>query len=173
MTGAVLNAINTRLDAATVAFILEHAEAQVLFTDREFSEVVKAALNLIERDILVIDVEDPLFDSGELVGSMTFDDLLAAGDPDFEWPMPADEWDAISLNYTSGTTGNPKGVVFHHRGAYLNATNNALTWEMGMHPRYLWTLPMFHCNGWCFPWTLAGNCRYHDLSASRPRAGGV
>jgi len=155
MTGAVLNAINTRLDAATVAFILEHAEAQVLFTDREFSEVVKAALNLIERDILVIDVEDPLFDSGELVGSMTFDDLLAAGDPDFEWPMPADEWDAISLNYTSGTTGNPKGVVFHHRGAYLNATNNALTWEMGMHPRYLWTLPMFHCNGWCFPWTLA------------------
>ena len=155
MTGAVLNAINTRLDAATVAFILEHAEAQVLFTDREFSEVVKAALDLIERDILVIDVEDPLFDDGELIGSMTFDELLTSGDSDFDWPMPADEWDAISLNYTSGTTGNPKGVVFHHRGAYLNATNNALTWEMGMHPRYLWTLPMFHCNGWCFPWTLA------------------
>ena len=155
MTGAVLNAINTRLDAATVAFILEHAEAQVLFTDREFSTVVKAALLLVEREILVIDVDDPLFEGGERIGAMSFDDLLASGDAEYQWQMPADEWDAISLNYTSGTTGNPKGVVFHHRGAYLNATNNALTWEMGLHPRYLWTLPMFHCNGWCFPWTLA------------------
>jgi fatty-acyl-CoA synthase len=165
MSGAVLNAINTRLDAATVAFILTHAEAKVLFTDREFAPVVKAALALLkdarlkdagrEHDLLVVDVEDPLYADGELLGSMTYDQLLGSGDPAYHWQLPADEWDAISLNYTSGTTGNPKGVVYHHRGAYLNAVNNALTWEMGMHPRYLWTLPMFHCNGWCFPWTLA------------------
>jgi fatty-acyl-CoA synthase len=160
MSGGVLNAINTRLDAATVAFILSHAEAKVLFTDREFAPVVKAALALLkdaapEHELLVIDVEDPLYTEGELLGGMTYDELLASGDPAYAWQLPADEWDAISLNYTSGTTGNPKGVVYHHRGAYLNAANNALTWEMGMHPRYLWTLPMFHCNGWCFPWTLA------------------
>ncbi|MCB1646250.1 MAG: acyl-CoA synthetase [Pseudomonadales bacterium] len=155
MTGAVLNAINTRLDAGTVAFILDHAEAKVLFTDREFSAVVAEALQLTERELLVVDVEDPLWTEGERVGSQTFDELLATGEEDFNWQLPADEWHAISLNYTSGTTGNPKGVVYHHRGAYLNAVNNAITWEMGMHPRYLWTLPMFHCNGWCFPWTLA------------------
>ncbi|MCB1692742.1 MAG: acyl-CoA synthetase [Pseudomonadales bacterium] len=155
MTGAVLNAINTRLDAKTVAFILEHAEARVLFTDREFSGVIKEALARVDRDILVVDVIDPLFGEGELVGEMLCDELMAEGDEAFAWSLPADEWNAISLNYTSGTTGNPKGVVYHHRGAYLNAINNAVTWEMGMHPRYLWTLPMFHCNGWCFPWTLA------------------
>jgi len=155
MTGAVLNAINTRLDAKTVAFILDHAEASVFITDVEFSSVTASALDLATTKPLVIDVEDPLFTQGEFVGSMTFNELLATGDKQFNWSLPDDEWDAISLNYTSGTTGNPKGVVYHHRGAYLNAANNALTWNMGLHARYLWTLPMFHCNGWCFPWTLA------------------
>ncbi len=155
MSGAVFNAINTRLDAKTVAFILEHAEAKVLLTDREFSDVVSEALSLVKHDVTVVDVDDPLFEGGELVGSMTYEALLQTGDPDFDWQLPEDEWNAISLNYTSGTTGNPKGVVYHHRGAYLNAINNAVTWSMGMHPRYLWTLPMFHCNGWCFPWTIA------------------
>ena len=155
MAGAVFNAINTRLDAATVGFILEHAEAKVLFTDREFCAVVSEAIAGLDRDLLVIDVDDPLFNEGELVGSLDYEALLAEGDGDYQAIKPHDEWDAISLNYTSGTTGDPKGVVYHHRGAYLNAANNALTWEMGMHPRYLWTLPMFHCNGWCFPWTLA------------------
>jgi fatty-acyl-CoA synthase len=104
---------------------------------------------------VVIDVTDPLFEDGELLGSMDYEQLVTTGDPTFNWQLPADEWDAISLNYTSGTTGDPKGVVYHHRGAYLNAANNAMSWEMGLHPRYLWTLPMFHCNGWCFPWTLS------------------
>ena len=155
MTGATFNAINTRLDAKSVAFILDHAEAKVLFTDREFNATVGAALPMIERDVTVVDVDDPLFDEGEPLGTLTYDNLLHEGNAQFEWVRPADEWDAISLNYTSGTTGDPKGVVYHHRGAYLNAVNNAVTWEMGIHPRYLWTLPMFHCNGWCFPWTLA------------------
>lgn len=155
MIGAVLNTINTRLDARAVAFILGHGEAKALITDREFSSTIKEAVSLLGRDILVIDVDDPAFDGGELLGSLTYEALLAEGDPAFEWSLPADEWDAISLNYTSGTTGDPKGVVYHHRGAYLNAANNALTWGMGMHPRYLWTVPMFHCNGWCFAWTLA------------------
>ncbi len=155
MAGAVLNAINTRLDARIVAFILGHGEAKVLLTDREFSSVVKEALTMLDRDIIVIDILDPLFADGELLGSRTYDDLVSSGDPDYEWQMPENEWDAISLNYTSGTTGDPKGVVYHHRGSYLNAANNALSWEMGLNPRYLWTLPMFHCNGWCFPWTLA------------------
>lgn len=151
MSGAVFNAINTRLDAATIAFILEHAEAKVLFTDREFCGPVGEALEGIDRDLLVVDVDDPLYDDGVALGSIDYETLLGEGDENFVGIKPADEWDAISLNYTSGTTGNPKGVVYHHRGAYLNAANNALTWEMGMHPRYLWTLPMFHCNGWCFP----------------------
>lgn len=155
MAGAVFNAINTRLDAATIGFILGHAEAKVLFTDREFSTVVSSAVEQLGHDVLVVDVDDPLFRDGELIGALDYEALLEQGDPNFSVVKPADEWDAISLNYTSGTTGNPKGVVYHHRGAYLNAANNALTWEMGMHPRYLWTLPMFHCNGWCFPWTLA------------------
>ncbi|MDA7753759.1 acyl-CoA synthetase [Pseudomonadales bacterium] len=155
MTGAVLNAINTRLDDKTVAFILDHGEAKVFITDAEFSSVTASALDIANSTPLVLDVEDPLFTEGEQVGSMTFNEMLATGDEIFDWSLPDDEWDAISLNYTSGTTGNPKGVVYHHRGAYLNAANNALTWDMGLHPRYLWTLPMFHCNGWCFPWTLA------------------
>lgn len=155
MAGAVLNAINTRLDDKTVAFILDHGEAKVFITDAEFSSVTASALDLANSNPLVLDVEDPLFTGGEQVGSMTFNEMLATGDEIFDWSLPDDEWDAISLNYTSGTTGNPKGVVYHHRGAYLNAANNALTWDMGLHPRYLWTLPMFHCNGWCFPWTLA------------------
>lgn len=155
MAGAVLNAINTRLDDKTVAFILDHGEAKVFITDAEFSSVTASALDLANSNPLVLDVEDPLFTEGEQVGSMTFNEMLATGDEIFDWSLPDDEWDAISLNYTSGTTGNPKGVVYHHRGAYLNAANNALTWDMGLHPRYLWTLPMFHCNGWCFPWTLA------------------
>jgi len=155
MAGAVLNTINTRLDASTIAFILEHAEAKVLFTDREFSNTVKEALSLIDNDILIVDIDDPTFEGGELIGSIDYNTLLASGSADDDWQMPADEWNAISLNYTSGTTGDPKGVVYHHRGAYLNAANNAISWEMKLHPRYLWTLPMFHCNGWCFPWTLA------------------
>ena len=155
MAGAVLNAINTRLDDKTVAFILDHGEAKVFITDAEFSSVTASALDLANSNPLVLDVEDLLFTGGEQVGSMTFNEMLATGDEIFDWSLPDDEWDAISLNYTSGTTGNPKGVVYHHRGAYLNAANNALTWDMGLHPRYLWTLPMFHCNGWCFPWTLA------------------
>lgn len=155
MSGGVLNAINTRLDAATVAFILKHAEAKILITDSEYSDVVKAALAMLEEDILVIDSEDPLWNEGEKLGEMGYEALLAEGDENYDWQMPGDEWDAISLNYTSGTTGDPKGVVFHHRGAYLNAVNISISWNMGHHPRYLWTLPMFHCNGWCFPWTMS------------------
>ncbi len=155
MTGAVFNAINTRLDAATITFILGHGESKVLFTDKEFSQIVAEVVANHDGELLVIDVDDPLFAEGELIGQLNYEELVNEGDADFEWVHPEDEWDAITLNYTSGTTGDPKGVVYHHRGAYLNAVNNALAWEMGMHPRYLWTLPMFHCNGWCFPWTLA------------------
>ncbi len=154
MVGAVLNTINVRLDAATIRFILKHGETKVLFTDKEFSGVVKAAVNGLDG-LRVIDVDDRHFKSGELVGSLRYDEFKPLGGVEQDFSFPKDEWDAISLNYTSGTTGDPKGVVYHHRGAYLNAANNALTWGMGLHPRYLWTLPMFHCNGWCFPWTLA------------------
>ncbi|MBT3140119.1 acyl-CoA synthetase [Phaeobacter gallaeciensis] len=158
MLGAVLNAINTRLDAPIIAFILQHAEAKVLLVDPEFSSVVREALTQVDRpDLLVIDIVDPSFDGGDPVGSLTYDALLEAGDPDYHWSLPVDEWDAITLNYTSGTTGNPKGVVYHHRGAALNATSNILTWGMPQHSTYLWTLPMFHCNGWCFPWAMAAN----------------
>ncbi|MCW8861981.1 MAG: acyl-CoA synthetase [Rhodospirillales bacterium] len=156
VTGAVLNTMNTRLDATAIAFILNHGEAKLLITDTEFADTVKEALAKIGRDLPVIDVDDPIADvRGDKLGEKDYEALLAEGDDDFPWIMPADEWDAISLNYTSGTTGNPKGVVYHHRGAYLNAVNNAVGWNLGHHPRYLWTLPMFHCNGWCFPWTLA------------------
>jgi fatty-acyl-CoA synthase len=157
MTGAVLNTINIRLDAPTIGFMLQHAETKVLITDKEFSPVIKAALATLDakHKPLVIDIDDVYAESGELLGSVEYEDFLATGDEDFEWSLPADEWQAISLNYTSGTTGNPKGVVYHHRGAYLNASNNALTWGMPNQSVYLWTLPMFHCNGWCFPWTIA------------------
>ncbi|CAM3127558.1 fatty-acyl-CoA synthase [Paracoccus aminovorans] len=158
MTGAVLNTINTRLDAETVAFILSHGEARVLLVDPEFAELAERAVKIARgRDILVVDILDPSFEGGARAGGLTYDDLLAEGDPDFAWSMPDDEWDAISLNYTSGTTGDPKGVVYHHRGAALNALANMTSWGMPHHARYLWTLPMFHCNGWCFPWTIAAN----------------
>ena len=155
MAGAVLNALNIRLDAATLAFILEHGEAKVLITDTEFAPVMRDALAQIKREILVIDIEDPQGPGGERLGDITYEDFIAQGDPEFPITLPAIEWDAISLNYTSGTTGNPKGVVYHHRGAYLNAMSNVIGWNMAHHPVYLWTLPMFHCNGWCFPWSLA------------------
>jgi len=158
MTGAVLNTINTRLDAATIAFILDHAEARVLITDREFFPAVSGALRQCESRPLVINIDDPEYDGpGELIGGLGYEALLAAADPHYRPLEPADEWQAISLNYTSGTTGNPKGVVYHHRGAHLNAIGNILTWNMPRHSVYLWTLPMFHCNGWCFPWTIAAN----------------
>ena len=156
MAGAVLNTLNTRLDAKIIAFSLAHSEAKVLITDREFSATVKAALASSANKPLVIDYDDPEFTgAGERLGSMEYEEFLAEGDPDFAWSPPRDEWDAITLNYTSGTTGDPKGVVYHHRGAYLLSLGNILTAGMGQHPVYLWTLPMFHCNGWCFPWSLS------------------
>ena len=161
MTGGVLNALNVRLDSEAIAFILDHSETKVLITDREFAAVVKPALARLERPVLVIDIDDPMARGGELLGELTYEQFLATGDPDFAWTLPDDEWRAIALNYTSGTTGNPKGVVYHHRGAYLNATGNILTWAMPHHPVYLWTLPMFHCNGWCFPWTVTAMAGTH------------
>ena len=155
MLGAVLNTINIRLDAATVAFILEHGEAKVLLADREFSPVVADAISRMRNPPLVVDIDDPLAAGGECIGDVEYESLLEEGDPGFEWSNPDDEWRAISLNYTSGTTGNPKGVVYHHRGACLNALSNIVGWNLAHHPVYLWTLPMFHCNGWCFPWSLA------------------
>ncbi len=153
MAGAVLNTINTRLDADTIAFILNHGEARVLLTDKEFHHTVRQALAQCKNKPVVIDVDDDV--DGEFIGELEYETFLREGDPDFSWKPPKDEWQAISLNYTSGTTGDPKGVVYHHRGAYLNAFSNIVCWNMSHHPTYLWTLPMFHCNGWCFPWTLA------------------
>jgi fatty-acyl-CoA synthase len=158
MAGAVLNALNTRLDPETVAFMLDHGEAKVVIVDPEFSGVMKKALALRQstRPLLVIDVEDALYiGPTDKLGSVTYEAFVATGDADFAWSLPANEWDAIALNYTSGTTGNPKGVVYHHRGAATNAISNILEWDMPKHAAYLWTLPMFHCNGWCFPWTVA------------------
>ncbi|MGQ0664001.1 MAG: acyl-CoA synthetase [Pseudomonadota bacterium] len=155
MAGAVLNALNIRLDAAAIAFMLAHSEAKVLLTDSEFAPVVKAALSGLKRKPKVIDIVDPAGPGGERLGDRDYEALLGSGDPDFAWSPPGEEWDAIALNYTSGTTGNPKGVIYHHRGAALNALANVLVWSMPAHPVYLWTLPMFHCNGWCFPWTIA------------------
>jgi fatty-acyl-CoA synthase len=158
MTGGVLLSLNTRLDADAIAFMLQHGEAKVLITDREFSPTIKGALAKLALKPEVIDVDDVEYAGpGERLGRLTYEQLLAEGDPEFAWRTPADEWNAISLNYTSGTTGDPKGVVYHHRGAYLNAICNIVTWGMPQHAVYLWTLPMFHCNGWCFPWTMAAN----------------
>ncbi|MEJ5991845.1 acyl-CoA synthetase [Ramlibacter sp. PS3R-8] len=158
MAGAVLNAMNTRLDPEAIAFMLDHGEARAVIVDPEFAGVMQKAIAMRKgsRPLLVIDVEDALFTGAtQRIGSTTYEAFLAGGDPGFAWDLPADEWDAIALNYTSGTTGNPKGVVYHHRGAAINAISNILEWDMPKHPVYLWTLPMFHCNGWCFPWTVA------------------
>ena len=158
MTGAVLNTLNTRLDAEAIAFMLDHGGAKLLIADREFSDTVGRALGQLRRALAVIDVDDKEYAGpGKRIGECGYEAFLAGGDPEYVWVPPTDEWNAISLNYTSGTTGNPKGVVYHHRGAYLNGVGNILTWGMPQHAVYLWTLPMFHCNGWCFPWTMAAN----------------
>jgi len=153
--GAVLNMINTRLDAAAIAFILDHSETKVFIVDAELAPVARAALNLSQVKPLLIDIEDGVAPDAPGLGNLTYEGLIGAGDPAFSSLLPDNEWQAIALNYTSGTTGNPKGVVYHHRGAYLNALGNGLEWNLPKHPVYLWTLPMFHCNGWCFPWTMA------------------
>ena len=155
MSGAVLNSLNIRLDGPTIGHILEHGEAKILLTDTEFAPVIREALAVSGKDLLVIDIDDPEGDGGERLGSLDYEDFLKEGTPDFEWIMPEDEWDAISLNYTSGTTGNPKGVVCHHRGAYLAAMSNPMMIGLGSDSVYLWTLPMFHCNGWCFTWGVS------------------
>ncbi|MBO1013054.1 acyl-CoA synthetase [Achromobacter sp. SD115] len=156
MAGAVLNALNTRLDAETLSFILEHGAATVLLTDREYAPLMAQALAKTSRRIRVVDIDDPEYGGpGELIGEMSYEALLASGDAQDGFSWPADEWQSLCLNYTSGTTGSPKGVLYHHRGAYLNAMGNALACDMRQHAVYLWTLPMFHCNGWSFPWTIA------------------
>lgn len=158
MIGAVLNSLNTRLDAEMIAFMLEHSEAKVLLTDREYSPVVEKALGLLRSSRpVIVDVNDPGYDGGMLLGEIEYEDFIAAGDPEFAWSLPSDEWNAIALNYTSGTTGDPKGVVYGHRGAYLNALGNIVSWGMPPNAVYLWTLPMFHANGWCFAWSMAAN----------------
>ncbi len=157
MTGAVLNTINTRLDTKTVAYILKHADTKALIVDRQFSPVVKKALDDLGRKILIIDIIDKQVDlkDTEKIGDFEYEDFLKKGDINYVWKRPKDEWQAISLNYTSGTTGNPKGVVYHHRGSYLMATGSAVAWNMPNRLNFLYTVPMFHCNGWCYPWTLA------------------
>ena len=155
MIGAVLNTLNTRLDSEALAFTLQHGEAKAILVDPEFADVTERAVHISGRKMLVVDIDDASFEGGRHIGQLTYEQLLAEGGTRYAWAPPGDEWEAIALNYTSGTTGDPKGVVYHHRGAYLNAVSNVLSWGMGQHPVYLWTLPMFHCNGWCFPWTLA------------------
>ena len=160
MAGAVLNTLNTRLDAKTIAFMLEHAETKVLLVDPEFAALAKEAVALIAQQIYIIDVADEEYENNDAtarIGQIEYEEWLKGGDVDFEWHLPQDEWDAISLNYTSGTTGNPKGVVYHHRGAYINAASNIIACGMTPRCKYLWTLPLFHCNGWCFAWTVAAN----------------
>jgi fatty-acyl-CoA synthase len=162
MCGAVLNTLNTRLDAAAIAFMLDHGEAKALIVDREFSGLVAGALRLVKARPLVIDYDDPEYEGpGDELGGLEYETLLDEGDEAYERSAPSDEWDAISLNYTSGTTGDPKGVVYHHRGANLLAAGNVITADMGRHPVYLWTLPMFHCNGWCFPWSISVKAGAH------------
>jgi len=162
MLGAVLNTINTRLDARTIAYILDHGEAKVLITDREFAAQVGPALAQVKRPPLVIDVDDPLYSGpGERLGKLTYEDFIATGSPDFAWQPPSNESSAIALNYTSGTTGNPKGVVYHHRGTFLESVGNIMAWPLPPAPVYLWTLPMFHCNGWCFPWSVTAMAGTH------------
>ena len=158
MADAVLNALNIRLDASSIAFQLDHGGAKIILVDPEFSGVIAEALTLMKGPKpFVIDVDDAAFAGGKRIGEIEYEAAVTQGDPNFEPKRPADEWDAIALSYTSGTTGNPKGVVTHHRGAYLNAVSNILAGGLGQHPVYLWTLPMFHCNGWCFPWTVAAS----------------
>ena len=172
MCGAVLHSLNTRLDPKVIAFQLEHAEAKVLIFDQEFIETIKAALAITNVTPLLIEYNDLEFpQKGVLTDAIDYEQFLSSGDETFEWLMPEDEWDAISVNYTSGTTGDPKGVVYHHRGAYLLAQGNALTASMQKHSVYLWTLPMFHCNGWCFPWTMSAISGTHVcLRWVRPKA---
>lgn len=172
MLGAVLNANNVRLNPETIAYILDHGEAKVLLVDTEFSTMAKEAIAISGRDILIIDIEDPYGPGGERIGALTYDELLSEGRPDFDYALPADEWDALALNYTSGTTGRPKGVVYSHRGAWTNAVNNVVTWEMPHFPVYLWTLPLFHCNGWCFPWTITLLAGTHVFLRA-PKAGAI
>ena len=155
MAGCVLNAINTRLDATTIGYILDHGEAKIIIIDREFLPTLTAALAHCSNRPTIIEVNDHTAPHDASLGGLDYEALLAEGSEHFAWPLPEDEWDAIALNYTSGTTGRPKGVVYHHRGAHLLATGNVLSGDMNRHPAYLWTLPMFHCNGWCFPWTIA------------------
>ena len=162
MCGAVLNTINTRLDADTVAYILEHGEAKAIIVDRQFAPVVGAALAQIKRKILVIDNDDPLYTGpGERLGNLEYAEFLATGDADYQWSLPKDEYAPIALNYTSGTTGRPKGVVYHHRGTWIEALGHVAAWPMPMHPVYLWTLPLFHCNGWAFGWTVTAMAGTH------------
>ena len=162
MLGAVLNAINTRLDADTVAYILQHGEAKVFITDRVFAGVVGPALAKLKKKPLVIDVDDPLYTGpGERLGAVEYERFIAGGDPDFAWALPRSEDDPIALNYTSGTTGRPKGVVYHHRGTFLESLGNIVAWPMPAHPVYLWTLPLFHCNGWCYPWSVTAMAGTH------------
>jgi fatty-acyl-CoA synthase len=162
MLGAVLNTINTRLDADTVAYILEHSEAKVLITDRVFAGVVGPALKSLTRKIFVVEVDDPLYTGpGKRLGDVEYEAFLKKGDPEFRWSLPEDEYAPIALNYTSGTTGRPKGVVYHHRGTFLESMGNITSWPMPAQPVYLWTLPMFHCNGWCYPWSVVAMCGTH------------